>query len=161
MKQTYKLSVDKLKTLNCSPSDAAALDAAQIAPGQYHVLRDGQPYQVSMLAADFLQKEYTVLVNNNPYTVKIADELDQLIQEMGFESGSAKHVNAVKAPMPGLIIEINVAVGQSVQENDPLLILSAMKMENILLSPRSGVIKSVLSAAGAAVDKGQTLVEFE
>ncbi|MFN8273260.1 MAG: biotin/lipoyl-containing protein [Flavobacteriaceae bacterium] len=161
MKQTYKLSVGKLKTLECSESDAQQLDAAQIAPGKYHVLRDGDSYQVEILKADFLQKNYTVSVNNNPYTVKISDSLDQLIQQMGFESGSSKHVNAVKAPMPGLIIEINVSPGQAVQENDPLLILSAMKMENSLLSPREGVIKSVAVAVGAAVDKGQLLIEFE
>ncbi|MBS1534438.1 MAG: acetyl-CoA carboxylase biotin carboxyl carrier protein subunit [Bacteroidetes bacterium] len=161
MKQTYKLSVGKLKTLECSESDAQQLDAAQIAPGKYHVLRDGDSYQVEILKADFLQKNYTVSVNNNPYTVKISDSLDQLIQQMGFESGSSKHINAVKAPMPGLIIEINVSPGQAVQENDPLLILSAMKMENSLLSPREGVIKSVAVAVGAAVDKGQLLIEFE
>ncbi len=161
MKQTYKLSVDKLNTLECTESDAQQLDAAQIAPGKYHVLRNGDSYQVEIIQADFLQKKYTVSVNNNPYTVKISDSLDQLIQQMGFESGSAKHVNAVKAPMPGLIIEINVSVGQTVQENDPLLILSAMKMENSLLSPRDGVIKSVAVAVGAAVDKGQLLIEFE
>lgn len=161
MKQTYKLSVDKLNPLECTESDAQQLDAAQIAPGKYHVLRNGDSYQVEIIQADFLQKKYTVSVNNNPYTVKISDSLDQLIQQMGFESGSAKHVNAVKAPMPGLIIEINVSVGQTVQENDPLLILSAMKMENSLLSPRDGVIKSVAVAVGAAVDKGQLLIEFE
>lgn len=161
MKQPYKLSVDKLKTLECSESDVHQLDAVQVDTHKYHVLRDAQPYQAEILQADFLQKTYTVSVNNNAYTVKISNTLDQLIQQMGFESGSAKHVNALKAPMPGLIIEINVSVGQTVQENDPLLILSAMKMENSLLSPREGVIKSVSVAVGAAVDKGQLLIEFE
>lgn len=161
MKQTYKLSVGKLKTLECTESDAQQLDAVQTTPGKYHVLRDGQPYQVEILQADFLQKNYTVSVNNNSYTVKISDALDQLIQKMGFESSSTKHINAIKAPMPGLIIEINVTVGQTVQENDPLLILSAMKMENSFLSPRDGVIKSIVVAVGDAVDKGQLLIEFE
>ncbi|WP_445724287.1 biotin/lipoyl-containing protein, partial [Flavobacterium sp.] len=67
----------------------------------------------------------------------------------------------IKAPMPGLILEINVEVGQSVKENDPLLILEAMKMENSFLSPRDGVIKSIAVEKGNAVDKGQLLVEFE
>jgi biotin carboxyl carrier protein len=63
--------------------------------------------------------------------------------------------------MPGLILEINVVVGQTVKENDPLLILEAMKMENSFLSPRDGVIKSIAVIKGDAVDKGQLLIEFE
>ena len=63
--------------------------------------------------------------------------------------------------MPGLILEISVVVGQTVKENDPLLILEAMKMENSFLSPRDGVIKSIAAIKGDAVDKGQLLIEFE
>jgi biotin carboxyl carrier protein len=84
-----------------------------------------------------------------------------LIAEMGFEKGKSKHINSIKAPMPGLILEISVEVGQSVKENDNLIILSAMKMENSFLSPRDGVIKSIAVKVGDAVDKGQLMIEFE
>ena len=80
---------------------------------------------------------------------------------MGFEVGLAKQINAIKAPMPGLILEINVDVGQSVKENDNLLILTAMKMENSFLSPRDGVIKSIAVKVGDSVVKGELLIEFE
>jgi biotin carboxyl carrier protein len=63
--------------------------------------------------------------------------------------------------MPGLILEISVSIGQEVKENDPLLILEAMKMENSFLSPRDGIIKSIAVSIGNAVDKGQLLIEFE
>jgi biotin carboxyl carrier protein len=63
--------------------------------------------------------------------------------------------------MPGLILEISVVVGQSVKENDSILILGAMKMENSFLSPRDGVIKSIAVVIGDAVVKGQLLIEFE
>ena len=75
--------------------------------------------------------------------------------------GASKQVNAIKAPMPGLILSIHVEVGQEVQENDSLLILEAMKMENNFNSPRAGKIKSILVEKGQAVDKGQLLIEFE
>ena len=91
----------------------------------------------------------------------ISGALDELIKSMGIERGRTKLVNAIKAPMPGLILEINVSVGQEVKENDPLLILEAMKMENCFLSPRDGVIKSIAVEKGNAVDKGQLLIEFE
>ena len=80
---------------------------------------------------------------------------------MGFNISATKKVNAIKAPMPGLILEIFVSVGQSVNENDNLLILGAMKMENSFLSPREGVIKSIAVQTSDAVVKGQLLIEFE
>ena len=80
---------------------------------------------------------------------------------MGFSVGTTKQINFILAPMPGLILEINVEVGQEVNENDNLLILEAMKMENIITSPRDGVIKSISIKKGDAVEKNQLLIEFE
>ncbi len=125
------------------------------------MLHNNTSYHAEVVNTDFINKTYTVVVNNNEYVVSIANHLDQLIKEMGFEVGKAKVVNAIKAPMPGLILEINVAVGQEVQEGDNLLILEAMKMENSFDSPRAGVIKSIAVEKGQAVDKGQLLIEFE
>ena len=80
---------------------------------------------------------------------------------MGFSTGSTKNVDAIHAPMPGLILEINVSIGQTVKEEDPLLILEAMKMENVIASPRTGTIKSISINKGEAVEKKQLLIEFE
>ena len=63
--------------------------------------------------------------------------------------------------MPGLILEINIEEGQEVKENDPLLILEAMKMENVINSPRDGVIKSIAVSQGNTVEKNALLIEFE
>jgi biotin carboxyl carrier protein len=84
-----------------------------------------------------------------------------LIKDMGFELGASKQVNDIKAPMPGLILDISVEIGQEVKENDSLLILEAMKMENNLTAPRDGVIKSISVEKGDAVEKNQLLIEFE
>jgi len=87
--------------------------------------------------------------------------LDLLIKQMGFSLGKSKTVNEIKAPMPGLILDIAVEVGQEVHEDDSLLVLEAMKMENNITSPRDGVIKSINIKKGDAVDKGALLIEFE
>jgi biotin carboxyl carrier protein len=100
-------------------------------------------------------------VNNNSYDVVINNALDQQIEALGFEIGSSKIVNDIKAPMPGLILEINVKEGQTVNEDDSLLILEAMKMENVITSPREGVIKSIKVNQGETVDKNSLLIEFE
>lgn len=161
MSTSYKLSVNNTTTFDLNESDLNNLDAVTVENNRFHVLKDHKPFKAEIVAADFIAKKYTVKVNNNTYEVAIADALDLLIKEMGIERGRTKVVNAIKAPMPGLILEINVEVGQTVKENDPLLILEAMKMENSFLSPRDGVIKSIAVEKGHAVDKGQLLIEFE
>lgn len=161
MSNSYKLSVNQTTTFEWTESDLKKLDAIQLNTSQFHVLDNNKPYKVEIVAADFIAKKYTIKVNNNTYEVAISDALDILIQSMGIERGRTKVVNAIKAPMPGLILEISVEVGQEVKENDPILILEAMKMENSFLSPRNGIIKSIAVQKGMAVDKGQLLVEFE
>lgn len=161
MSNSYKLSVNQTTTFEWTESDLKKLDAIQLNISQFHILDNNKPYKVEIVSSDFVAKKYTVKVNNNIYEVAISDALDILIQSMGIERGRTKVVNAIKAPMPGLILEISVEVGQEVKENDPLLILEAMKMENSFLSPRNGIIKSIAVQKGMAVDKGQLLVEFE
>ena len=161
MSNSYQLLVNNLNQFNVTESDLKNLDAVSIEQNKFHILKDGKSFKAEIIAADFLSKKYTVKINNNTYEVTIANELDSLIKSMGIERGCTKIINAIKAPMPGLILEISVKVGQQVKENDPLLILEAMKMENSFLSPRDGIIKSIAVEKGIAVDKGQLLIEFE
>ena len=161
MSTSYKLSVNNTTNFELNESDLKNLDVVSVEKTKFHVLKDNKSFKAEIVAADFISKKYTIKVNNNTYEVAISDALDQLIKSMGIERGRTKVVNAIKAPMPGLILEISVEVGQTVKENDPLLILEAMKMENSFLSPRDGVIKSIAVEKGHAVDKGQLLIEFE
>ncbi len=161
MSNAYKLTVNGTTSFDVTQEQLSQLDAISTSPNNYHILKDDKPFKAAITQTDFLAKEYTVTVNNNTYTVHIANALDRLITAMGFEIGAAKQVNEIKAPIPGLILEINVTVGQEVQENDKLLVLEAMKMENTFQSPRAGVIKSIAVSKGDAVDKGQLLIEFE
>ena len=161
MNNNYKLSVNNSNSFEFTESDLEKLDAVRVEKSKFHILNDSKPYQVEIISTDFIAKKYTVKVNNNTYEVAISNPLDELIKSMGIERGKTKVVNAIKAPMPGLILEISVEVGQTVKENDPFLILEAMKMENSFLSPRDGIIKSIAVVKGNAVDKGQLLIEFE
>ncbi len=65
---------------------------------------------------------------------------------------------AVKAPMPGNILKVNVAVGQAVKEGDVLIVLEAMKMENEIMAPRAGTVAQVLVQKGATVDTDAPMV---
>jgi biotin carboxyl carrier protein len=128
--------------------------------GSYHILQNNQSFIVQSIQKN-ANKSYTITVNGNAYLVQIKDSLDTLIQIMGISASTTKVVNDIKAPMPGLLLDILVSVGQQVTENQPVLILEAMKMENTLLSPKTGVVKEILLQKGNAVEKGQVLVTFE
>lgn len=157
----YKVNVGETFQFDFEKESISQLDAVSVEANKFHILHENLPYQAEIVFSNFNQKQYCVKINNNTYHVAISNPLDVLIKEMGFETGLAKQINIIKAPMPGLILEINVAVGQTVLENDNLIILGAMKMENSFLSPRDGIIKSISVAVGDAVDKGQLLIEFE
>ena len=161
MSHNSKLLVNNTNDYDFTDESLKNLDAISLSNNQFHILKEGKPFKATLISADFINKKYEIKINNNTYSVAIENHLDILIKKMGIERGKTKLVNAIKAPMPGLILEINVEVGQEVKENDPLLILEAMKMENSFLSPRNGIIKSIAVQKGNAVDKGQLLIEFE
>ncbi|WP_026977640.1 acetyl-CoA carboxylase biotin carboxyl carrier protein subunit [Flavobacterium tegetincola] len=161
MDKSYKLTVNNTNIYDRKASEDSTIDAVEVSPSKFHILKNNQAYSAEIVEADFINKTYTVKVNGNTYEVAIENALDLLIKELGFLVGGSKQINEIKAPMPGLILEMSVSVGQEVQENDCLLILEAMKMENSFLSPRAGIIKSISAKKGDAVEKGQLLIEFE
>lgn len=161
MNNNYKVSVNNSTFFELSEDSLTQLDMVSLNQNAFHVLNENQPYQVEIISRDFLNKKYQLKINNNLYWVAISGQLENLINEMGISAGASKQVNAIKAPMPGLILEVSVTVGQEVKENEPLMILEAMKMENSILSPRTGIIKSISVSKSQAVEKGQLLIEFE
>ncbi|MCF6295710.1 MAG: acetyl-CoA carboxylase biotin carboxyl carrier protein subunit [Flavobacteriaceae bacterium] len=161
MSMTYKVKINNKLELDITHEEISKMDAIKTSVSKYHILQNNTSYQAEITNSDFNKKKYTVTVNNNTYDVAISNALELLIKAMGLSSGSSKHINSVKSPMPGLMLDINVQVGQEVKEDDTLLILEAMKMENIITSPRDGIIKSISATIGDAIDKGQLLIEFE
>ncbi|MGY0392248.1 acetyl-CoA carboxylase biotin carboxyl carrier protein subunit [Bizionia sp. KMM 8389] len=161
MSQTYHTKVNNTYDFDLKKDTVLALDTLKESTNHYHILSDNKSYKAEITQQNFNKKTYQVKVNGTIYNIAIEDHLDSLIKDLGFEVGASKQVNDIKAPMPGLILDIAVKVGQEVQEDDTLLILEAMKMENVITSPRSGIIKSVSVNQGDAVDKNQLLIEFE
>ena len=161
MGKIFKANVNNTFDFEITNEDIQGLDALKTSSSKSHILQQNKSYKTEITDADFNAKSYQVKVNNNTYNVNIFNNLDVLIKDLGFSIGSTKHVNSIKAPMPGLILDFNVKVGDEVKENDALLILEAMKMENIIISPRDGIIKSVSAEKGDAVEKNQLLIEFE
>jgi len=161
MGNKFKVKVNNSLEFDISDENISKLDVVKIAESKYHVLQNNKPFKAELVDANFNRKKYTIKINNQNYQVDISNPLDLLINKLGFTFGHIKHINSIKAPMPGLILDILVEEGQKVKEDDGLIILEAMKMENIITSPRDAVIKSVSVSKGDAIDKGYLLIEFE
>jgi biotin carboxyl carrier protein len=101
---------------------------------------------------------YEVLVQGTLYRVNVEDErMRRLAQAArGFAPPSGEI--AIKAPMPGLVIEVPVKKGQAVESGDVLVVLESMKMENELRAPRAGVVSQVRVQSGQSVEQHETLV---
>lgn len=149
------------KEIKLSNHEVAVLDSIQVDATNFHLLENNQSYEVSLLHSNFLNKTFTVSVNGNAYDVKIEDEYDQQIKKMGLLALRSQKVNSIKAPMPGLIVDVMIKAGQQISEGTPLIVLSAMKMENIILSQGEGVVKSIEVKKDDAVEKGQLIIEME
>ncbi|WP_431107290.1 acetyl-CoA carboxylase biotin carboxyl carrier protein subunit [Winogradskyella poriferorum] len=157
----YKAKVNASYEFDVTKEAVDQLDAVETSTNKYHILQNNGSIKANIFSSNFNKKTYSVKVNNNTYNVVLNDALDQQIAALGFEIGASKKVNDIKAPMPGLILEINVKEAQEVKEDDPILILEAMKMENVINSPRDGVIKSIKVNQGDTVEKNALLIEFE
>jgi len=138
-----------------------ALDMQKQHGTGYHVLKDHTAYTVQLLQTDFESRTLKLSVNGNSYTVAIMDSYDQLVKKMGLLSNTSQKDKNILAPMPGLIMDVMVEAGQEILEGTPLLVLSAMKMENQILSQGAGKIKSVEVRTGDTVDKGKLIIEME
>lgn len=162
LSEPFRLSVNGGQhEFQLQPADAERLDMLTEADGSFHVLLDGRSYHAELVEADYAARQYSFRIAGKTYKVNIADHYERLVQQLGLGTGSSQKQNTVKAPMPGLVINVLVAPGQAVQKGDPLLILEAMKMENVLKAAGDGTVKSVAVVKGAAVEKGQLLLEME
>lgn len=137
------------------------LDIVKKSLGEMHILHNGKSYTAEMINNNPATKEMTLLVNGNKYTVALRDEYDLLLDSLGLSA----QMNAVdldlKAPMPGLVLDVKVKDGQQVKKGDALLILEAMKMENVLKATADATIQSIKAIKGKTVDKNEVLIQFE
>jgi biotin carboxyl carrier protein len=128
---------------------------------EFHVLMKSLSYRVFVLQIDEKNQTMVLSINGKKVQVKLVSQIQDLLKKMGLESDAHDKIDEILAPMPGLIHRIEVEVGQSVAKGDPLLILEAMKMENVIKSPGEGVVRSIHIKEKAAVDKGQLLIRFK
>ena len=135
-------------------------DITTIQDGYFHILLNQKSYRAEVVESDAETKRFVLKINGKHYPVILKDRFDLLLEKMGMNTGAGARVNHVRAPMPGLIIQLKVKDGDVVKAGDTLLILEAMKMENIIKAPGDAMVKSVKVRMGEGVEKNQVLIEF-
>ena len=87
--------------------------------------------------------------------------MDELLHELGMDAIASTKVNDLKAPMPGLVLDILVKEGEKINKGDTLIVLEAMKMENSLKAIADATVKKISVKKGNTVEKNQVLVHLE
>lgn len=137
------------------------LDLSTIGHANTHVLYQNKSFNTEIVDINKAEKTCKIKVNGNIYHIRIEDQFDVLLKQLGLDNMSANKVLEIKAPMPGLVLKVLVEENSEVKKGDNLLVLEAMKMENVLKSSTDGVVKKILIKQGDKVEKNQILVQFK
>ena len=134
---------------------AVSANLHKIGPGHYLMNRDGRIYQAYIHRES---NQYQVAINGERFQFALDDEKTHLIRNWLKNDRHAKKVQEIRAPMPGLIIELPVVEGQEISEGDTVAIIEAMKMENEIKATMRGIIEGILVKQRESVDKNTILI---
>ena len=118
-------------------------------------------FECKILKENSIDQSYIVKINGEISTIRLIKQVEKTIEKLGIQKGSQKNINILKAPMPGLILDVIVKESDLVKKGDPVIILEAMKMENILSSPVDGIVKEIKVNPQQTVEKNNILIKFE
>ena len=139
---------------------SVSLDTLVIKDNLLHILHQNTSYRVEIVSFSKEEKTASIKVNGHTYSIAIKDRFDDLLHQLGLDNLQSAKVAELKAPMPGLVLSVLVKEGDEVKKGDNLLVLEAMKMENIIKSPADVTIKSIKIKASDKVEKNQVLIQF-
>jgi len=148
------------KTITVSEEQTKEMDIISTGPNRWHMLWNNQSYSLMLLSHDAEEKKISLRVNDRILELSYRSETDVLLQKLGFSATAGKKANQLKSPMPGLVVDIRVKAGDRVAAGDPVIVLEAMKMENLLKAPADALVKKIAVEMKQSVEKGQLLIEF-
>jgi len=134
-------------------------------PGRPHL--SGEGYSLLLDGTSFPLRaqggqggEWQLELDGRSVPAEVLDPRAHRVRRLSAKAGAGARVTPLKAPMPGLVVQVAAKEGEEVEAGDTVLIVEAMKMENELRAPAAAKVKRLLAAPGDAVEKGQLLVEF-
>jgi biotin carboxyl carrier protein len=132
------------------------IDALQVKDGVMHWIINNRSYRIEITEQN--SKKISLRVNGKSMTFTLKDKMDNLLHELGMDTAFSTKVNDLKAPMPGLVVDIRVQEGQEIKKGDIIIVLEAMKMENALKAIADSTVLKISVKKGTAVEKNQVLV---
>lgn len=138
-----------------------SFDCQLLPNGMYHIMLNNKSFNAQLLEIDRNMKTVTLLVEKRKYAVQIKDDFDLLLSKMGMDKKAGDIVSEIKSPMPGLVLDVKVKLGDAVEKGQPLMVLEAMKMENVIAAPNGGIVSAIEVKQQDKVDKNQILIRFE
>ena len=158
------------------PKEAAATSTARYAPTEFNVTLHGETFHIKLTGSGHAGEEH------RPFYVSVDGIAEEVIVETlseievsgGKSNGKKKaatadisarprpsHEGCVSTAMPGSIVEVKVKAGDKVNAGDPVLVIEAMKMENEIQAPKSGIVIAVHVKKGDSVTPDETLLEIQ
>ncbi|GAF01452.1 acetyl-CoA carboxylase biotin carboxyl carrier protein subunit [Saccharicrinis fermentans] len=134
------------------------IDIEDIENDEFLIKINGKSHVGEVL--DLKQNEVSVVINGNTYHFTVDTELASKRKEK-LAKNSGKKIAKINAPLPGEIVAVLMSEGQEVHKGEPVLILEAMKMQNEIVSPVNGIIKSIQVKAEDTVMKDQMLFDVD
>jgi biotin carboxyl carrier protein len=157
-KFNFEISSEKDQILlNGLPLQA---DMLRINARTYHVLYNNRSFNAELIELNREKRTCSVKVGSNIYILNITDRFDELLHQLGMDNFNTARVSEIKAPMPGMVIRILVSEGDEVEKGGNLLVLEAMKMENIIKAPADVKIRTIKVKPGDKVEKNQVMMIF-
>ena len=155
---TYR--VEKLKEVHFVDGKPINWDIRSVDERKVHLIKGSQSLEAELISIDFESKSLQIRLGYKTATIQLKDRFDLLLEKMGIASTGTGKLKEIKAPMPGLILDLKVKPGDMVKKGDIILVLEAMKMENIIKSPGEGIVKEVKVSLRQSVEKNQVLIQF-
>ena len=146
---------------NFEIKDGEDWDIVKTKDGLFNIIYKEKSFIANVLSHDKKNKVFEIVINNNHYKVQLKDSFDEALIRLGVEHQEVDKDNAVVSPMPGKVVEVFVGAGDSVDEGDSLIVLEAMKMENIIKATKSGEVKHVYASVGDSVEKNCRLLVYK
>lgn len=156
--ETEKISVANNKEGVLLNGELFNGEVVKVGESSYKVYRDTKIFTIDIVERE--GKKMKLKVNGVLVDVSVTDHIDQILDKLGMDVSASAAVKDVKAPMPGSILNVIVTEGDEVTQGDQLLVLEAMKMENVIKSPGDGKVSKIHVVEKENVEKNQVLISF-
>ena len=138
-----------------------AIDIVETGNGVFNIIRENKSYRAQVFSMDPASKSIEIKVEGHKFKLQVKDRYDLLLEDLGLNDLNATKAKDLTAPMPGLVLEVLVKPGDHVVKGDTLIILEAMKMENVLKAATDGIVDQCLVKLGDSTEKNEVLISFK